>query len=82
MDPGIDDSVPSGFRARASTGAPSERTLEERLTHGQAQGLQQAGGRQRIDATHVLAAARALNRIDVRQVPYHNNSVERDHRAM
>jgi hypothetical protein len=63
MDPGIDDSVLSEFRARVSTGAPSERTLEKLLTHGQAQGLQQAGGRQRIDATHVLAAVRALNRL-------------------
>jgi transposase len=35
------------------------------LTHCQAQGLLRAGGRQRTDATHVLAAVRVLNRLEL-----------------
>ena len=64
-DPGFDYSVLSEFRARVSTGAASERLLEKLLTHCQAQGLLRAGGRQRTDATHVLAAVRVLNRLEL-----------------
>lgn len=64
-DPGFDDSVLSEFRTRVSPGAASERIREKRLTHGQAQGLLRAGGRQRTDATHVLAAVRVLNRLEL-----------------
>jgi transposase len=64
-DPGCESSVRSGFRARVSTGAASERLLEKLLTHCQAQGLLRAGGRQRTDATHVLAAVRGLNRLEL-----------------
>ena len=64
-DPGFDDSVLSEFRARVSTGEASERLLEKLLTHCQAQGLLRAGGRQRTDATHVLAAVRVLNRLEL-----------------
>jgi transposase len=64
-DPGFDYSVLSEFRARVSAGAASERLLEKLLTHCQAQGLLRAGGRQRTDATHVLAAVRVLNRLEL-----------------
>ncbi len=64
-DPGFDYSVLSEFRVRLSTGAAGERILEKLLTHCQAQGLLQAGGRQRTDATHVLAAVRVLNRLEL-----------------
>jgi transposase len=53
------------FRARVSPGDASERFLETLLTHGQAQGLLRAGGRPRTDATHVLAAVRVLNRLEL-----------------
>jgi transposase len=64
-DPGFNYSVLSEFRARVSTGDASERFLEKLLTHCQAQGLLRAGGRQRTDATHVLAAVRVLNRLEL-----------------
>jgi transposase len=64
-DPGFDYSVLSEFRARLSTGDASERVLEKLLAHCQAQGLLRAGGRQRTDATHVLAAVRVLNRLEL-----------------
>jgi hypothetical protein len=48
-----------------STGDAGKRILEKLLTHGQAQGLLRAGGRQRTDATHVLAAVRVLNRLEL-----------------
>ena len=64
-DPGFDYSVLNEFRARLSTGDAGERLLEKLLTHCQAQGLLRAGGRQRTDATHVLAAVRVLNRLEL-----------------
>jgi transposase len=64
-DPGFDYSVLSEFRARLSTGNAGEWILEKLLTHCQAQGLLRAGGRQRTDATHVLAAVRVLNRLEL-----------------
>jgi transposase len=57
--------VLSEFRARVSTGDASERILEKLLTHCQARGLLRAGGRQRTDVTHVLAAVRVLNRLEL-----------------
>jgi transposase len=64
-DPFFDYSVLSEFRARVSTGDVSEQLLETLLTHCQAQGLLRAGGRQRTDATHVVAAVRVLNRLEL-----------------
>jgi transposase len=64
-DPGVDYSVLRALRARVSAGAARERLLETLLTQGQAQGLLRAGGRQRTDATHVLAAVRVLNRLEL-----------------
>jgi transposase len=64
-DPGFDYSVLSEFRARLSQGQASERLLDKLLAQCQAQGLLRAGGRQRTDATHVLAAVRVLNRLEL-----------------
>jgi transposase len=64
-DPGFDYSVLSEFRARLSQQQASERMLEKLLAQCQAQGLLRAGGRQRTDATHVLAAVRVLNRLEL-----------------
>lgn len=64
-DPGFDYSVLSEFCARLSRQLASERLLEKLLAQGQAQDLLRAGGRQRTDATHVLAAVRVLNRLEL-----------------
>ena len=60
-DPGFDASVLREFRARLVEGGAEERLLGELLEACQARGLLKARGRQRSDATHVLAAIRTLN---------------------
>src|ERR687896_755103 len=64
-DPGFDRSVLSEFRARLLEGGAEERLLEKLLERCQALGLLKARGRQRTDATHVLAAIRLLNRLEL-----------------
>ena len=64
-DPGFDFSVLSEFRARLGAGGAEERLLETMLTHFKARGLLKAGGRQRTDSTHVLAAIHTLNRLEL-----------------
>src|SRR4051795_5150162 len=57
-DPGFDFSVLSEFRARLLAGDAEERLLERLLARCQALGLLKGRGRQRTDATHVLASVR------------------------
>ena len=64
-DPGFDFSVLSEFRARLVAGGAEERLLETMLTHFKARGLLKAGGQQRTDSTHVLAAIHTLNRLEL-----------------
>jgi transposase len=64
-DSGFNYSVLSEFRARLSQEHASERLLDTLLGQCQSQGLLRAGGRQRTDATHVLAAVRVLNRLEL-----------------
>jgi transposase len=64
-DPGFDRSVLSEFRARLLEGGAEERLLEKLLERCQALGLLKARGRQRTDATHVLASIRLLNRLEL-----------------
>lgn len=64
-DPGFDASVLSEFRARLLTGAAEQVLLDTLLARCREQGWLKARGRQRTDSTHVLAAIRALNRIEV-----------------
>ncbi len=64
-DPGFDFSILSEFRARLVTGGAAERLLTVFLDHCQARGWLKARGRQRTDSTHVLAAVRALNRVEL-----------------
>jgi transposase len=64
-DPGFDFSVLSEFRDRLIDGEASEWLLDKLLRHCQAQGLLRTRGRQRTDATHVLAAVRSLNRVEI-----------------
>lgn len=63
-DPGFDFSVLSKFRVRLIAGSAEMRLLETMLEQFKAQGLLKAHGKQRTDATHVLAAIRALNRLE------------------
>ena len=64
-DPGFDHSVLCEFRARLLEGSAEERLLRKLLEACQARGLLKARGRQRTDATHVLAAIRTLNRLEL-----------------
>jgi transposase len=63
-DPGFDYSVLSKFRARLIAGAAETMLLDRMLEQFKAQGLLKARGKQRTDSTHVLAAIRALNRLE------------------
>ncbi|HET6518887.1 MAG TPA: IS1182 family transposase [Geminicoccaceae bacterium] len=64
-DSGFDRSVLSEFRARLLDGGAEERLLHKLLEVCQARGLLKARGRQRTDATHVLASIRVLNRLEL-----------------
>src|SRR5215211_1975841 len=64
-DPGFDHSVLCEFRARLLEGSAEERLLHKLLERCQTLGLLKARGRQRTDATHVLAAIRVLNRLEL-----------------
>src|SRR5215471_6494580 len=64
-DPGFDASVLCEFRSRLLAGNAEERLLEKLLGRCKELGLVQARGRQRTDATHVLASVRTLNRLEL-----------------
>ncbi len=63
--PGFDHTVLSEFRGRLVAGEAGEVLLERLLACCRERGLLKAGGRQRTDSTHVLAAVRALNRLEL-----------------
>lgn len=64
-DPGFDHSVLCGFRARLAQGDAADRLLQVMLNRLVEAGLLRAGGRQRTDATYVLAAVRRLSRLEL-----------------
>ncbi len=64
-DPGFDYSVLSEFRARLAEGDGADRLLRVMLVRLVEAGMLKAGGRQRTDATHVLAAVRTLSRLEL-----------------
>jgi len=64
-DAGFDASVLSEFRTRLVAGEAEGLLLETLLTWCRERQLVKAGGRQRTDSTHVLAAVRALNRVEL-----------------
>ena len=64
-DPGFDHSLLSEFRGRLLGGDVAERLLARVLDAAREGGLLKARGRQRTDSTHVLAAMRELNRIEL-----------------
>ena len=64
-DPGFHFCILSAFRARLLAGDAAELLLEKLLRHCQACGVLKAHGPQRTDATHVWAAIRVLNRLEL-----------------
>src|SRR4028119_1071421 len=64
-DAGFDYSVLSEFRDRLVEGKAEQLLLDRMLEHFQEKGLLKARGRQRTDSTHVLAAIRVMNRLEM-----------------
>jgi transposase len=64
-DPGFDHTVLPEFRARVSEGGLEQAALDRLLERLAADGLVKAGGKQRTDSTHVVAAVAALNRLEL-----------------
>ena len=64
-DAGFDFSVLSEFRSRLIEGEAETRLLNTLLVIAQERGWLKAGGHQRTDSTHVLAAVRQLNRLEI-----------------
>ena len=63
-DSGFDFSVLSEFRQRLLAHDAGQRLLDEMLKVFKTKGYVKAGGQQRTDSTHVLAAVRELNRLE------------------
>lgn len=63
-DPGFDHTVLSEFRTRLVAGGAEQRLLDIVLEHARGRGWLKTRGHQRTDATHVLAAVRALIRLE------------------
>jgi transposase len=64
-DPGFNYSVLSEFRERLLAQESDDLLLELLLDQAKAHGWLKAGGRQRTDSTHILAAIQRLNRIEL-----------------
>ena len=64
-DAGFDASVLSEFRTRLRAGNPEQLLLDTLLAWCHEHRLLKHRGHQRTDSTHVLAAVRALNRLEV-----------------
>jgi len=64
-DPGFDFSVLSEFRDRLLAGGAEDLLLDTLLERGLALGWLPTRGQQRTDSTHVLAAIRVLNRVEL-----------------
>ena len=64
-DPGFDHTVLAEFRARVAGAGLEQVALDALLAKLAAEGLIKAGGKQRTDSTHVVAAVAALNRLEL-----------------
>jgi transposase len=64
-DAGFDFSALSEFRDRLLAGSAAEHLLDKLLERCRAVGLLTARGQQRTDSTHVLAAIRVMNRLEL-----------------
>jgi transposase len=65
QDPGFDHSVLPEFRAKVAEAGLEQVTLDALLARLITEGLVKAGGKQRTDSTHVVAAVAALNRLEL-----------------
>ena len=64
-DPGFDHTVLPEFRAKVADAGLEQTALDALLERLAADGLIKAGGKQRTDSTHVVAAVAALNRLEL-----------------
>jgi len=64
-DPGFDFSVLSEFRDRLLAGSAEALLLDKLLERCRTMGLIKARGQQRTDTTHVFAAIRVMNRLEL-----------------
>ncbi len=64
-DPGFDHSILSEFRGKVADAGLEQVALDALLARLAADGLIKAGGKQRTDSTHVVAAVAALNRLEL-----------------
>ena len=64
-DPGFDPTVLVEFRARVADAGLEQVVLDALLERLVSAGLVKAGGKQRTDSTHVIAAVAALNRLEL-----------------
>ncbi len=64
-DPGFDHTVLVEFRARVAEAGLEQVALDMLLARLVEAGLVSAGGKQRTDSTHVVAAVAALNRLEL-----------------
>ncbi len=64
-DPGFDHTVLAEFRGKVAQAGLEQVALDALLVKLAADGLVKAGGKQRTDSTHVVAAVAALNRLEL-----------------
>src|SRR3989440_744164 len=64
-DPGFDGSVLCEFRNRLLAGSAAALLLDKLLARCRTMGLLTVRGQQRTDSTHVLAAIRVMNRLEL-----------------
>jgi len=64
-DPGFDPTVLVEYRTRVADAGLEQVVLDALLERLVSAGLVKAGGRQRTDSTHVIAAVAALNRLEL-----------------
>ena len=64
-DPGFDHTVLAEFRGKVAEAGLEQVALDALLARLAAGGLIKAGGKQRTDSTHVVAAVAALNRLEL-----------------
>ena len=64
-DPGFDHTVLAEFRGKVAQAGLEQVALDALLERLVSAGLVKAGGKQRTDSTHVIAAVAALNRLEL-----------------
>jgi len=64
-DPGFDYSILSEFRQRLLSKGAEQQLFDAMLTRFKEKGLLKVRGKQRTDSTHIVAAIRSLNRLEL-----------------